>query len=86
VEVDVTRVAENGVRLGCTNGGIKLRLPSDAKANISASVTNGGISADGLAIEVTESSRRRLEGRLNGGGPQVRLEGTNGGISIASRE
>jgi hypothetical protein len=86
VEVDVTRVAENGVRLGCTNGGIKLRLPSDAKANISASVTNGGISADGLAIEVTESSRRRLEGRLNGGGPQVRLEGTNGGIIIASRE
>ena len=85
VEVEVTRVAENGVRLGCTNGGIKLRLPSDAKANISASVTNGGISADGLPIEVTESSRRRLEGRLNGGGPQVRLEGTNGGISIASR-
>jgi bifunctional DNA-binding transcriptional regulator/antitoxin component of YhaV-PrlF toxin-antitoxin module len=85
VEVEVTRVAENGVRLGCTNGGITLRLPSDAKANISASVTNGGISADGLPIEVTESSRRRLEGRLNGGGPQVRLEGTNGGISIASR-
>jgi hypothetical protein len=85
VEVEVTRVADNGVRLGCTNGGIKLRLPSDAKANISASVTNGGISADGLPIEVTESSRRRLEGRLNGGGPEVRLEGTNGGISIVSR-
>ena len=85
VEVEVTRIAEHGVRLGCTNGGIKLRLPSDARANISASVTNGGISADGLPIEITESSWRRLEGRLNGGGPQVRLEGTNGGISIASR-
>jgi hypothetical protein len=85
VEVEVTRIAEHGVRLGCTNGGIKLRLPSDARANISASVTNGGISAEGLPIEITESSRRRLEGRLNGGGPQVRLEGTNGGISIASR-
>ena len=46
---------------------------------------NGGISADGLSIETTESSRRRLEGRLNGGGPQIRLEGTNGGIRIASR-
>ena len=53
-------------------------------ATISASVTNGGISADGLSIETTESSRRRLEGRLNGGGPQVRLEGTNGGIRIAT--
>jgi hypothetical protein len=85
VEVDVTRIAEHGVKLGCTNGGIKLRLPQDARATISASVTNGGISADGLSIETTESSRRRLEGRLNGGGPQVRLEGTNGGIRIASR-
>jgi DUF4097 and DUF4098 domain-containing protein YvlB len=85
VEVDVTRIAEHGVRLGCTNGGIKLRLPSDARATISASVTNGGISADGLSLETTESSRRRLEGRLNGGGPPIRLEGTNGGINIASR-
>jgi hypothetical protein len=85
VEVDVTRIAEHGVRLGCTNGGIKLRLPNDARATISASVTNGGISADGLSLETTESSRRRLEGRLNGGGPPIRLEGTNGGIHIASR-
>ena len=85
VEVDITRIAEHGVRLGCTNGGIKLRLPNDARATLSASVTNGGISADGLSLETSESSRRRLEGRLNGGGPPIRLEGTNGGIHIASR-
>ena len=85
VDVELTNVAEPGVKLGCTNGGIKLRLPSDSKATISASVTNGGIDADGLSLEKTESSRRRLEARLNGGGPAVRIEGTNGGIQIASR-
>lgn len=85
VDVELTNVAEPGVKLGCTNGGIKLRLPSDSKATISASVTNGGIDADGLSLEKTESSRRRLEARLNGGGPAVRIEGTNGGIHIASR-
>jgi bifunctional DNA-binding transcriptional regulator/antitoxin component of YhaV-PrlF toxin-antitoxin module len=85
VDVELTRVAEPGVRLECTNGGIKLRLPSSAKATISASVTNGGIDADGLAIDTTESSRRRLEGRLNGGGPNIRIAGTNGGITIAGR-
>lgn len=85
VDVDVTRVGEEGVKLGCTNGGIKLRLPQDAKATISASVTNGGISTDGLSLETTESSRRRLEARLNGGGPTIRIEGTNGGIRLASR-
>jgi hypothetical protein len=85
VDVELSRVDEAGVRLECTNGGIKLRLPSDAKANITASVTNGGISAEGLSLQTTESSRRRLEGRLNGGGPNIRIQGTNGGIRIAPR-
>ncbi len=85
VEVDVARLAESGVTLSCTNGGIKLRLPSDAKATISARVTNGGVSTDGLSLDKgADSSRRRLEARLNGGGAPVRIEGTNGGISIAA--
>lgn len=85
VEVDLTRVADAGVRLECTNGGISLRLPSDARATISASVTNGGIDTGGLSLATTESSRRRLQGDLNGGGPAIRLEGTNGGITLAAR-
>lgn len=86
VEVELAQVAESGARLGCTNGGITLRLPPDAKATISARITNGGINTSGVNIETTgESSRRRLEGRLNGGGPKIDIEGTNGGIRIASR-
>ena len=77
---------EDGVKLECTNGGIKLRLPSDAKATISARITNGGIETSGLTLDATgEQSRRRLDGRLNGGGPRIDLEGTNGGIRISSR-
>jgi hypothetical protein len=85
VEVDVTRVVEPGVKLGCTNGGITLRLPADARATISASVANGGIDTSGLPLESSESSRRRLEARLHGGGPAITIEGTNGGIRIGSR-
>jgi hypothetical protein len=86
VQVDLARVAESGVKLGCTNGGIELKLPADARATISARVTNGGINTDGVKIEtVGESSRRRLDARMNGGGPSINLEGTNGGIRIASR-
>ena len=77
---------EGGVKLGCTNGGIKLRLPRDAKATISASITNGGISAGDLPIETSgENSRRRLDGRLNGGGARIDIEGTNGGITLTGR-
>lgn len=85
ITADLTRVPQNGVKLGCTNGGIKLRLPADARADISASVANGGIDAEGLSLDTTEKSRRRLVGRLNGGGPRIELSGTNGGIQIASR-
>ena len=41
--------------------------------------------ADNLSIDTTESSRRHLEGRMNGGGPRVHLETTNGGITISGR-
>ena len=85
IDVELRRVADGGARLECVNGGIKLRLPDDAKATISAEVTNGGISTTGLALETTESTRRHIEGRLNGGGPRIRIQGTNGGIRIAPR-
>lgn len=86
VEVDLVEVAESGIKLECTNGGIQLQLPRDAKATVSARITNGGIDTSGLQIETTgESSRRRLDGRLNGGGPRIELEGTNGGIKISGR-
>jgi DUF4097 and DUF4098 domain-containing protein YvlB len=85
VEVELARISDGGAKLGCTNGGIKLRLPADVKADISASIVNGGITTNGLQLETTESTRRRLEARLNGGGPRIALEGTNGGIRIESR-
>jgi DUF4097 and DUF4098 domain-containing protein YvlB len=86
VEVNLAKVAEGGVKLECTNGGIRLRLPSDARASISARITNGGIDTEGLDLQTSgETSRRRLDGELNGGGPRVTLEGTNGGIRISAR-
>ena len=86
VDVELAAVAEAGVKLGCVNGGIELRLPSDSKATISARVVNGGIDTSGLQLETTGTqSRRQLEGRLNGGGPRIDLEGVNGGIRIAAR-
>jgi DUF4097 and DUF4098 domain-containing protein YvlB len=86
LDIDLARVPEGGVKLDCTNGGIKLRMPRDSRATISASITNGGISARDLEIDPTgENNRRRLEGRLNGGGPRIQIEGTNGGITLTGR-
>jgi DUF4097 and DUF4098 domain-containing protein YvlB len=84
--IEMAAMPDGGVKLECTNGGINLRLPRDAKATISASIANGGISSGNLPIDVTsQNNRRRLEGRMNGGGPRVQIEGTNGGITLSGR-
>lgn len=86
LDIDLATMPQEGVKLECTNGGIKVRLPRDAKTTISARITNGGIDVDGLEIQASgEQSRRRLEGRLNGGGPRLEIEGTNGGITLNGR-
>jgi DUF4097 and DUF4098 domain-containing protein YvlB len=86
VEVDLAKLDKDGVKLGCTNGGIELHLPAEAAASIDARVTNGGIAVHGLQIDTErDPSKRRLSGRMNGGGPRVELEGTNGGIRLAAR-
>jgi DUF4097 and DUF4098 domain-containing protein YvlB len=75
----------NDVEVETTNGSVSLRVPADAKATISARWTNGGVDVDGLSIEMTEKSRRRFDGRLNGGGARIDVETTNGGITLAKR-
>ena len=86
LDIDLSRVPEGGVKLEFVNGGLKMRMPREAKATISASITNGGISAGDLPIETSgETTRRRLEGRLNGGGPRIEIGGTNGGITLSGR-
>jgi hypothetical protein len=87
VTVDMASVGAEPISLRTTNGGVTLMLPESAKATLSASCTNGGISVSALDnLEVTEKSRRRFEGRLNGGGTAIDVETTNGGIRVRSRD
>jgi Toastrack DUF4097 len=86
IDLDVDSIAASGIEVDCTNGGIKLSLPRNAKATVNARVVNGGIHVADLPIETTgESSRRRLDASLNGGGPRIQIEGTNGGITLTGK-
>ena len=86
VDVELAKVDQGGAKLECTNGGIVLALPNDSAATVSARVTNGGIDTGGLSIMSRgENSRRRLDGDLNGGGPRISMECTNGGIELRKR-
>jgi len=82
VDMALTKLSPDGVTLETTNGSVALTIPADARGTISARCVNGSIKVSDLNVEKTESSRRRLEGTLNGGGPAIRLETVNGGIHI----
>jgi DUF4097 and DUF4098 domain-containing protein YvlB len=75
------------VEVSTTNGPVTLRVPSDARASVSARWTNGGIDIAGLPITAEgERNRRRFDGQLNGGGNRIDVSTTNGGITLAAAE
>jgi hypothetical protein len=84
VEIIAPLAGAGKVTLESVNGGVRLSLPETSKASVVARVTNGGIDTGGLGFQVTgEQTRRRFEGTLNGGGAEIRLETTNGGVHLS---
>lgn len=84
VDLEIASLSDE-VKVSTTNGSVNLRVPADAKATISTRWTNGGVEMNGLTVEEVEKSRRRFDGRLNGGGARIDVETTNGGITLAKR-
>lgn len=75
------------VSLATVNGPVRITIPTDAKADLTATVINGRIRTTGLTLEdLDEPSRREMSGRLNGGGPRITLETTNGPVAITGRD
>ena len=77
----------DSVDLETVNGGVTLELPSESKATVAARCVNGGVHVDGLEMALEEQAgdldkRRRLNGTLNGGGANVKMNTTNGGIRL----
>ncbi len=69
------------VRLETTNGGIELVVPDKIAATVDAETTNGSVSSD-LPISAKTFGRTAVRGAINGGGADVKLRTTNGGIRI----
>lgn len=83
VSVELAEVAAGqDMSFSSTNGGIRVTVPRSARLSIRASTTNGGIHLDDLSADIRSKSRRRLVADVNGGGPEVHVSTTNGGIRI----
>jgi DUF4097 and DUF4098 domain-containing protein YvlB len=84
VRMELTSVGGE-ISLATVNGPVQLVIPATAKADLSARSLNGRIVTSGLTLEgLNQKSNREMDARLNGGGPRVRLETTNGPIFISN--
>ena len=72
------------MQLSSGNGTIDLAVPSGFSANVEATTGSGHIRAD-LPIQVTQSGRHRLSGRIGSGGPRLRLSTGTGTIILRNR-
>jgi DUF4097 and DUF4098 domain-containing protein YvlB len=83
ITLEMTAIGSAGVRCKLINGEVIVRVPRDTKASVSARITNGPIEVENL--DLPNAERRRLDAPLNGGGPEIRLEATNGEIRLVGR-
>jgi len=71
------------IRASTSNGSITLTAPSSFAARLKAGTSNGSISsAFNVGVEGGVKTKTRLEGTVNGGGPLVELDTSNGSINL----
>jgi DUF4097 and DUF4098 domain-containing protein YvlB len=76
---------KDGIRAETVNGSISLAIeaPEQLNANLRAETTNGHLSVDfPVTLKNLRQSRRLIEAQIGQGGPEIRLETTNGSITI----
>ena len=67
------------------NGAIRLGLPADLSADVSARTVNGGIETDFPLTVKGRFSRRSLKGTIGAGGRGLELETVNGAIRLTRK-
>jgi len=76
---------KDGITAETTNGSITLAIasPETLNADLTARTTNGHITVDfPITLQNLGQSKRRVEGRIGQGGPEISLHTTNGSIKL----
>ncbi|MFB3776571.1 MAG: DUF4097 domain-containing protein [Bryobacteraceae bacterium] len=82
VDLSVEKMGRSDITVNSSNASLTVRLPDGIAADVSASTSNGSITNEFEEAFQGRSDKRRLEGRINGGGPRLELHTSNGRISL----
>lgn len=83
VRIELTEVrSDEEMEFLTTNGSVTLYIPNNIDCNVRARTTNGSIRTD-FPLEVQgKYGSKRVQGKINSGGPLIFIETTNGSIRL----
>lgn len=84
IEAELSAQVSEPVELYTTGGSIRLEIPADFRATLAASTTGGRVYTDLPVMIQGKISNTSLNGKINGGGPEVSLKTTGGNIDIVN--
>lgn len=82
IVAELTKQVTGRVELRTSGGGIKLTVPAGFRADLDASTSGGRIFTDIPVTVHGRISNSSINGKMNGGGPEVRLRSSGGSIRI----
>lgn len=83
IRLQLGSLPAQGAQIETVNGSVAVDLPAAVPATVSVRTVNGGITVDGFTrVADAERKRRQYDGKLNGGGPMLRVETVNGRVSV----
>ncbi len=68
--------------LSTSGGSVRVTVDRATAFRLDASTSGGEVDAEGLTLTLEKSSRSRLTGAVNGGGPLLKLRASGGSISV----
>ena len=84
IELAGDRWEGQGLDVTTTNGGVRLRVPTNYSAQLEAQTIHGGIHATGVTeLPAPDQPAHRISTALGAGGATLKLATTNGGVSLS---
>lgn len=68
--------------LTTSGGSVRVTVNKGVKFDLDAVTSGGGVDVAGFTLESVSQSRSKVVGRVNGGGPQLKVRSSGGSVSV----
>ncbi len=81
----ISKQPADDCRLSTSGGGITVYVNPSCNLSIDAHSSGGGVSAEGLTVRLGKQKKDSLVADMNGGGPELNLRSSGGGVHIRAK-